>query len=262
MDSSLWPWDLTEGVVDLAGHRLREFVTHTGDSQIWIARRQRPAGSHRQQPIDYLIKRGQDAINERLYCVLARGLQVPSQLVSWTTAVTRNECAIHYLPDAVRPEQVDLIAGAATLNDHSIAFANPDDLILQQALRDVLGESDGTEWMLSGATLFRIDAAAICHPVYAHYLSWLHDMEERICPYQFAIEWSRTFWAKHLPLDSMQIYDQTLREIADWDDLIDQVVGDLADCPVRLPALLIDEFASYLCAMQDAIQACCVTKAS
>jgi hypothetical protein len=190
---SQWQWNDPPEPVELSGLVIR-LKPQQGDSATWLARRRKQPYTPEPSP-RYLLKRGKDAINERIASWLAERYDLPHQVVRWTRENQYPEVAIRFEGAAYRPEKIDPPAGTATINGTVAPLHNLADYY-RHKVAAFLEEEDGEEFMLRDGFLFRIDAAATCEGAHLRWIECVTDV-----PFQ----WTNTTgtmlfrdWAKQL----------------------------------------------------------------
>jgi hypothetical protein len=254
-----WSWPLLDQPVDVSALILREW-THEGDSPIIAARPRKQRGAPVPPPT-YLLKVGRDAIGERLYSLAARHFDLPSAVVSWTTAAEVHEAAIRFEPDAWRPRRIDPEQGTATTNDQQVTLRNPLDYYRHLALSDLLGEYDGAEFMVWQETLFRIDAATTGWSLFAAYLRLLRhaadeDSTETPEPHSSLTLFTLDHLRTNAPTGA-QVYLDMVARIVAWHDLPTVLATELRTCPAAQSLLLSPRACvqAALPALADAVEA-------
>ncbi len=256
-----WEWPPLDQPVELSRYVLREWQ-HTGDSPMLSARPRKTRGAKEPLPA-WLIKEGRDAVGERLYALAACHFQLPSAVVRWTPHPRKLQAAIRFEPDAWRPRQIDPERGLAFAEDEGTPLDNPQDYYRHLALSDLLGEYDGAEFMVSGSTLFRIDAASTGWACVAQALSqYLYPEEAVTRPPFLASAFQAT--VEGLARDSqegLRCYLDACAQMAAWVELPERLAADMRTCPAAgsypLPAvfgLLWPKAAPTMAQLADEIE--------
>lgn len=224
---------------------MRDSPWPRGDSRIYVARRRCRRGEREGPSPAYLLKQGADAIAERVYSLMARALDLPSAVVFWADYEDTPLAAIRYEQGAIRPDHLDATRGVAVPDkqrpNETVPFHNAADYFRHLALSAFADEGDGEEYLLTGDTLIRIDAAAcFSTPLNAgkfasigvpqgvtqeHYQHgppvWL---EPRMVTYA---QWI----ARDESESCLVLYVETLQQLAACDDLAERVAADLRTAP-------------------------------
>jgi hypothetical protein len=233
---SKWTWPVSDHLLPLATFSLREWTEHKGDSPITLAFSRTPRRRGRSPHPAFLLKKGASAIGERTYYHLARYLDLPSAVVTWTDYAEIPVAAIRFEPAAWRPDKIDTESGTAISENRVELLANPLDYYRHLALCYAMDEADDTEFMVREDVLFRIDAASVGDALWSAVVSALsRDLSGKEpgdggSQRHDSISWVGERLRSSEP-QGYAIYMETLARIVshpEWDEVIER---DLRTCP-------------------------------
>ncbi|MBA3826694.1 MAG: hypothetical protein H0X24_22700 [Ktedonobacterales bacterium] len=221
-------------------------MTVSGDSKKWLARPRKKPHAAPPAPM-YLLKRGKDAINERVASWLAQRYVIPHQIVRWTTADRFPEVAIRFETAAYRPDKIDAKTATALTHGSSSFILNPLDYYRHVALALFLDERDGEEFLITEWTLFRIDAAATCEGAHLRWIECLMGMPLRsnfVGTTLLFQDWVQELQAHHF--SGYQAFLGTLQEMAQDTHLVEAVPQAFQASPFGAEHDLVACFQDYL----------------
>lgn len=246
-----WRWPRVDAPVDLSTMWVTR-LEHQGPYPLWQARERPRAGAVRKTThLAHLVKTGERAINERICFILARWLDLPSQIVRWTTGWGDEVgVAIRHEPSAV---PISIMAFPTELRvenreGQSIWIANPEDfarhLGLTAFVEDRPDRQDSPRFMVRQGVLFRIDC-------------------DEAIPRRPRLTEAPGEWLLALIRQIRQLVPQhdagftmTLNLLAQAPEVIDLVMADLELCPTPFDRQTRFLVRSFLTEQQRLVRDC------